>query len=291
MAQQKVAVLGTGIIGAPVARHLREEFAVSVWNRTRAKADAVAALDGVDAHATPADAVAGADVVVTALKDGPAVREAMEAAAPGLARGTVWVQLSTVGVAAVADLADFAGRHGLVLYDAPVLGTKQPAENGQLIVLASGPRAGREPAERVFDAIGSRTVWVSEEPGAASRLKLALNSLVLTLTHGAAESLALAEGLGVDPALVVDVVAGGVLDSPFFQAKAGAMLTNAYDPSFTVANAVKDARLVVDAARSAGVPVDVAEAGLRRFERAAAAGHGDKDMAASYLAGGNSGAS
>ncbi|MFI8931023.1 NAD(P)-dependent oxidoreductase [Streptomyces sp. NPDC053474] len=284
MAQQKVAVLGTGTIGAPVARNLRGAFAVSVWNRTPAKAAELAALDGVEAHADPAAAVAGADVVVTVLKDGPAVREVMEAAAPGLAPGTVWVQLSTVGVAAATDLAGFAERHGLVLYDAPVQGTKQPAENGQLVVLAAGPRAGRERAEPVFDAIGSRTVWVSEEHGAASRLKLALNGFVFALTHGAAESLALAEGLGVDPALVVDVIAGGPLDSPFFRAKAAAMLAGDHAPSFSVANAAKDARLVVEAARSAGVPVDVTAAGLRRFERAAEAGHGDKDMAASHLA-------
>nr|WP_268257391.1 NAD(P)-dependent oxidoreductase [Streptomyces longispororuber] len=284
MAQKKVAVLGTGIIGAPVARNLRAEFAVSVWNRTPAKAAELATTDGVVAHATPAEAVAGADVVVTVLKDGPAVREVMEAAAPALAPGTVWIQLSTVGADAVGDLVDLAARHGLVLYDAPVQGTKQPAENGQLVVLAAGPAAGRDRAQAVFDAIGSRTVWVSQEPGAASRLKLALNSYVFALTHGAAESLALAEGLGVDPALVVDVIAGGPLDSPFFRAKAAAMLAGAYDPSFSVANAAKDARLVVAAAGAAGVPVDVTAAGLRRFERAAAAGHGAKDMAASRLA-------
>ncbi|GGV50054.1 dehydrogenase [Streptomyces spectabilis] len=284
MTRKKVAVLGTGTIGAPVARNLRGTFAVSVWNRTPAKAAALAALDGVEAHTDPAAAVAGADVVVTVLKDGPAVREVMEAAAPGLAPGAVWAQLSTVGVAAADDLAAVAERHGLVLYDAPVQGTKQPAEQGRLVVLASGPPADRNRVEPVFDAIGSRTVWVSDEHGAASRLKLALNSFVFALTHGAAESLALAEGLGVDPALVVDVVAGGPLDSPFFRAKAAAMLAGDHTPSFTVTNAAKDARLVVEAAGAAGVPVDVTAAGLRRFERAAAAGYGDQDMAASHLA-------
>ncbi|WP_397892055.1 NAD(P)-dependent oxidoreductase [Streptomyces aurantiacus] len=288
MAEKKVAVLGTGIIGTPVARHLREHFAVRVWNRTRAKAEPLAAFDGITLCDTAADAVAGADVIVTVLKDGPAVREAMEAAAPGLAEGVVWVQLSTVGVDAIDELAKFADERGLVLYDAPVLGTKQPAENAQLVVLASGPRAAGEHAEAarlVFDAIGGRTLWVSDEPGAASRLKLALNSYVFTLTHGAAESLALAKGFGLDPALVVEAIAGGPLDSAYFRAKTAAMLADDYATSFSVSNSVKDAELVVAAAESVGVAADVGAAGLRRFRRAAEAGHGDKDMAASYLAG------
>ncbi|MEV4442162.1 NAD(P)-dependent oxidoreductase [Streptomyces sp. NPDC049577] len=283
-----VAVLGTGIIGAPVARNLREAFAVRVWNRTRTKADALAASGGIEVYESAADAVAGADVVVTVLKDGPAVLEAMTAAAPRLAPGTVWVQLSTVGVTAVEELARFAGRHGLVFYDAPVQGTRQPAENGTLVILASGPEGpegGRDDAQQVFDAIGSRTVWVSTEAGAASRLKLALNSLVLALTHGTAESLSLARALGVDPRLVVDVVTGGPLDSGFFQAKAAAILAGDYTTAFSVDNSVKGTRLVLEAAQQAGVTADTAAAGLKRFQRAVDQGHGAKDMAASHLAG------
>lgn len=282
---QKVAVLGTGIIGAPVARNLSAVFPVTVWNRTRAKADALAGSGAVEVSGTPAEAVAGADVIVTVLKDGPAVREAMEAAAPGLSPGAVWVQLSTVGVTATEELARFAERHGLVFVDAPVLGTRQPAETGRLVVLASGPAAGRDRAQPVFDVIGSRTIWVAEESGAASRLKLAVNTLVLALTHGTAESLAVARALGVDPALVVDAVAGGPLDSPYFQLKAAAMLTGDYTTSFSVSNAAKDARLVVEAAEEAGITVDGVAAGLERFRRAIEAGHGEKDMAASHLAG------
>lgn len=181
-------------------------------------------------------------------------------------------------------LAEFAEQHGLVLYDAPVQGTRQPAEQAQLIILASGPLDQREAVQPVFDAIGKRTLWVSEHTGISSCLKLALNSWVFALTHGLAESLALAKGLGVDPALVVDVVTGGPMESGYFQAKAAAILAENYTASFSVANAVKDFGLVVDAATQAGVQVDAAQAGLRRFERALEAGHGDKDMAASYLA-------
>lgn len=279
-----IAVLGTGLIGAPVARNLRKQgFTVRAWNRTAAKAQALAA-DGVEAFDSPAEAVRGAGIIVTVLKDGPSVQEAMQAAAPTLRQGAIWLQLSTAGIEGTDTLAALAGQLGLVFYDAPVQGTRQPAEQAQLVILASGPLAQRDAVQPVFDAIGKRTLWVSEQAGASSRLKLALNTWAFALTHGLAESLALAKGLGVDPALVVDVVTGGPMDSGYFQAKAAAILADNYTASFSIANAVKDARLVVDAAAQAGVQVDAAQAGLWRFERALESGHGDKDMAASYLA-------
>lgn len=278
------AVLGTGLIGAPVARNLRKRgFPVRAWNRTPGKAGDLAA-DGVQAAASPAEAVQDADIVVTVLKDGPAALETMNAAAPSLKQGAVWLQLGTVGIEATETLRAFAGRQGLVFYDAPVQGSRQPAEQAQLIVLASGPASHRDAAQPVFDAIGKRTLWLSEAPGTSSRLKLALNNWVFAMTHGIAESLALAQGLGVDPAWLVDVVSGGPLDSGYFQAKAAAILKGDYAASFSITNATKDARLVVNAATQAGIRTDTAEAGLRRFERALAGGHGDKDMAASFLA-------
>src|SRR5690606_36238597 len=173
---------------------------------------------------------------------------------------------------------------GLVFYDAPVLGTRQPAEQGQLIILAAGPTDARAAVQPAFDAIGKRTIWVSEQSGASSRLKLALNHWVFALTHGVAESLALAKGLGVDPALVIEAVSGGPLDNGYFQGKSAAMLSGDYTPSFSVANALKDSRLIVQAAAQAGITLDGAAAGLHRFQRALAAGPAGKDMAASPLA-------
>ena len=281
-----IAILGTGIIGAPVARNLRKPgFKVRAWNRTRAKAEALTE-SGIEVAATPADAVSGADIVLTLLKDGPAVLEAMTEAAKNLASGTVWAQMSTVGIAPLERLAAFAEQHGLVFYDAPVQGTRQPAEQAQLIIIASGPERTRAFIQPVFDAIGKRTLWLSDEgaSGASSRLKLALNNWSFTITHGAAESIAIARGLGVDPAQMLEVIKGGPLDSPFFQVKAAAILSGDYATSFSIANAVKDSELIIEAAKDAGIRADAAVAGLKKFRRALDAGHGDKDMAATYLA-------
>ncbi|ROP34948.1 NAD(P)-dependent oxidoreductase [Saccharothrix texasensis] len=280
-----VAVLGTGTIGFPVARNLAAKgFSVRAWNRTASKARELAE-HGVEVADSPAEAVRGTDVVVTVLKDGPVVSDTIKAAEPGLREGVVWVQLSTVGED-VDSLAAFAADRGLVFVDAPVQGTRQPAENGQLVVMAAGPQDVRPTVQPLFDAIGKRTLWVGDDgaSGAASRLKLVLNTWVIALTHGVGESLALAKGLGVDPAHFVDVVTGGPMDNGYFQLKSAAVLNEDFTPSFTVDNAEKDARLVLDAAGRAGVRMDSTAAGHARFARASAQGHGGRDMAAGYFA-------
>jgi 3-hydroxyisobutyrate dehydrogenase len=281
-----VAVLGTGIMGAAMARNLaRAGHDVRVWNRTRAKAEPLAD-DGARVAATPAEAVDGAGVVLTMLHDGPSVDEVMREAAPALRRGAVWAQCATVGLEALPELAAFARDHGLVFVDAPVLGTRQPAENGQLLVLAAGPEDARAPLAPVFDAVGSRTAWVGDDgaTGGATRLKLVANSWVLAATHGTAEAMALAKGLGVDPRDFLDVIAGGPLDMGYLRVKAAAILGGDLTPSFATATAEKDARLIVAAGEQARVRMDVAAAGAERFRRATAQGHGDEDMASSYFA-------
>lgn len=205
----------------------------------------------------------------------------MQAAAPALTRGALWLQMSTVGAAANETLAEFAAAHDQILYDSPVQGSRQPAEQGQLTVLLSGPMQRPELVDQICAAIAARVVIVSTRVGDSSRLKLVLNSWVLTLANGVAESLAIAQGLGVDPAAFIDVVSGGPLDSPFFQAKAKAVLTADDVTTFSISNALKDALLVIEAAESVGVPTAMNNASRIRFEQAVAAGRGERDMVAS----------
>ncbi|GGZ37034.1 NAD(P)-dependent oxidoreductase [Streptomyces poonensis] len=287
-----VSVLGTGIMGAAMARNLaRAGHAVRVWNRSRDKAEPLAA-DGVRVAGTPAEAVEDADVVLTMLYDGPAALDVMRQAAPALRPGTAWVQSTTAGTEAIVDLAAFAREHGLVFYDAPVLGTREPAEAGQLLVLAAGPEEGRKAVRPVFDAVGARTVWTGEDgaAGSATRLKLVANSWVLAATAATGEVLALARALGVDPRHFFDAIAGGPLDMGYLRAKSGLVLEDRLTPpQFAVATAAKDARLIVEAGEENGVRLDVAAATAERMERAAAQGHGDEDMVAAYFASFDSG--
>ncbi|WP_282700265.1 NAD(P)-dependent oxidoreductase [Streptomyces sp. CC219B] len=282
-----VSVLGTGIMGAAMARNLaRAGHAVRAWNRSRAKSEPLSA-QGVFVAGSPAEAVEGADTVLTMLYDGPAALEVMRRAAPALSPGTAWAQSTTAGIEALTGLATFAREHGLLFYDAPVLGTRAPAEAGQLLVLAAGPAEGRPRVTPVFDAVGARTLWTGEDgaEGSATRLKLVANSWVLAATNAMGETLALAQALGVDPQSFFDAIGGGPLDMGYLRAKSALVLDGRLTPAqFAVSTAAKDARLIVEAGTAHGIRLDVAAAGAERLERAAAQGHGDEDMAAAYYA-------
>ncbi len=282
-----VALLGTGIMGAGMARNLLAAgISLRVWNRTRDRA-AFLEDEGATVCDTPAEAVRGADVVLTMLSDGPTVLEVMTAAAPGLTPGQVWAQASTVGIGWLAQLAEFSRAHGTVFLDSPVLGTRPAAEGGQLKVFCAGPgdasESIRERVRPVFDAIGTKTVWL-DHVGQATRLKLVVNSWILALTTAVGESVALAQGLGVGPEAFLEAVTGGPIDSPYLHAKARAIAEDNFTPNFSVALSGKDARLIVEAGESAGLHMDLAEAVAERLRRAAEYGHGQDDMAVSYFA-------
>ncbi|GAA3658540.1 NAD(P)-dependent oxidoreductase [Nonomuraea antimicrobica] len=281
-----VAVLGTGLMGLPMARNLvMSGIRVKAWNRTREKALPLEA-DGAVVAGSPAEAVEDADVIITMLSDGDAVLDAMTAARPALRSGQVWAQMSTVSVAAVGRLAALAAECGPTFVDAPVQGTRQPAEQGMLVILASGPRAARQALDPVFSVLGEHTLWVGDNgtDGAGTRLKMAAVSYSITTTAAVAEALSLAKGLGLDPDLVRQVITGGPMDSPYFQAKARAILEDDFTPSFSVHNAELDTQMITQAGESAGVRMDLAAAAGERLRRAEAQGHGGEDMAATYHA-------
>jgi 3-hydroxyisobutyrate dehydrogenase len=276
----KVAVLGTGLMGAGMARNLvRAGFAVTVWNRSAERARPLAE-DGATVADDPAGAVSGADVVLTMLFDADAVTAVMGDALPACTRDAVWVQSSTVGIEATEELAALAARHGVGFVDAPVLGTRQPAEQGKLTVLAAAPAALHERVTPVLDAVGARTVWVSERPGDGHRLKLTANAWVLSITAATAQSVALAERLGLDPLQFLDVISGGPVDSAYAQLKGRNMITGDLAPAFALDGAVKDAGLIRAALRENGVDDRLMSAVHAQLSAAADAGHAGADMAA-----------
>jgi 3-hydroxyisobutyrate dehydrogenase len=254
------------------------------WNRTREKAEPLSELGGriVD---TPAEAGAGSDVIVTMLTDGDAVLEAMQGDDGALSQageGCVWVQMSTIGERATQRCIELAQAAGVGFVDAPVSGTKQPAAEGKLVVMASGPQELRERVQPVFDAVGGRTLWVGDEPGAGTRLKLVTNAWLVAVAEGVAETIALAEGLGLDPALFLEAIDGGPLESPYARMKAKAMIDRDFTPSFALKLATKDAVLAVQSARERGLDLPVLEAISERMQQAVPE-HGDEDLSATFL--------
>jgi 3-hydroxyisobutyrate dehydrogenase len=277
-----VALLGTGTMGAPMARNIaRAGMPVRVWNRSREKADSLA--DVATVSDSVAEAVEGADVVLTVLWDADGVAETMEQTRGHLADGAVWLQQSTVGIAASDRLAALADDLGVTYVDAPVLGTKKPAEDGALVVLASGPDDAQETLAPIFDAIASRALWVGEA-GKGQRLKLVANAWVATVLEGIADSLTLARDLGLDPALFLEAVKGGAMDAPYVQLKGANMLAGSFDPAFSLAGALKDVDLIIEAAGETGTDLGLIPGIRKHLARGVDAGHGDLDMAATYLA-------
>ena len=287
---ETVAVLGAGgTMGFAMARNIaRAGIPVRAWNRTRAKAEPLAA-DGAYIADTPADAATGAGIVLTMLTDADTVitvMECAEGALPVMADSDqpnhpIWLQMSTIGEEATEWCTGLAGRYGVGFVDAPVVGTRQPAERGQLVVLESGPEEARPRVQPVFDAIGHRTIRLGEA-GGGTRLKLVTNSWVLAVVEAAAETIALAEGLGLDPALFFQAIETGPLDLPYLRTKAQAITERDFTPSFRLRLAAKDADLVTDAAWQHGLDLPLLELIARRLGQGAGE-HGDEDISATYL--------
>jgi 3-hydroxyisobutyrate dehydrogenase len=279
-----VALLGAGgTMGGGMARNLAAAgIEVRAWNRTAERIEQLATVEHVTACATAAEAASGAGCLVTMLSDVEATVDVFEAAAPGAGPGLVWVQMGTIGIAGTERCAELSRRAEIPFVDAPVSGTKQPAEEGELVVFASGPADARDSLRPIFDAVGKRTIWVGEA-GAGSRLKVVVNSWIVSVVEGTAEMLSLAEAIGVDPELVLEVLGGGPLDLPYMQMKARAMIERDFTPSFQLSLAAKDAALAVQAAASVDLELPMLEAIAKRFAEAASE-HGDEDLAAVYLA-------
>jgi 3-hydroxyisobutyrate dehydrogenase len=183
----------------------------------------------------------------------------------------------------VERLMRIAEEHRCALVDCPVLGTKEPAEKGELVVLAAGPDDALDRAQPVFDAIGSKTVRLGDT-GAASRMKLVLNSWIVALVESLAETIAYSESIGVDPAKFLEVIDGGPMGAPYAQLKGKMMAEREFPTSFPLKHSLKDARLVLESAQRAGIRLPLIEVVAEQMERAVKQGHGDEDLAASIRA-------
>ncbi len=282
MAGDSVAVLGAGsTMGLPMTRNIAKAgIEVRAWNRTPEKCEPLGE-DGVPVCESPREAVEGAGVILTIVANADAVLESIEAALPAVGSDALWLQMSTIGEEATERCIDLASERELAFFDAPVLGTKQPAEQAKLVILASGPQKLKGRVEPIFDALGQKTIWVGEA-GNAMRLKIATNSWVLTVTEGCAETIALAQGLGLDPKLLFEAFDGGALDLPYFRMKANAILERNFEPSFRLELAAKDAGLVEAAARRHGLELPLFSTVHERMLRGAEE-HGDEDMSATWF--------
>jgi 3-hydroxyisobutyrate dehydrogenase len=267
-------------MGLPMARNLvRAGFPLLVWNRT-AERCAPLVEEGAAVVAEPV-ALAAADVIVTMLADAPAVRSVLVESGllAQLRPGSVVLEMSTIGPAAVAELAAEAGRHDVDVLDAPVSGSVSVAEAGQLFAMVGGDAGAYERAAPVLDAMTKGHMLLGPS-GAGAAMKLAVNAMIAVTNESLAETLVLAERFGIARERAYDVLASGVLASPFLLYKRGAFLHPDTEPvAFTTGLMRKDVGLAEELAGELGARLPTVAAAAGVLDDAMRDGLGDADFA------------
>jgi 3-hydroxyisobutyrate dehydrogenase len=284
-ARAVVAVIGAGIMGSAMTRNLVVAGVnTRVWDRSPAATVPLAAAGAVVAPSAR-EAARDADVVITMLPTADAVESVIfdDGVADAFADGCAWAQMGTIGVEATRRIAGrlAAQRPGVMFVDAPVSGSKGPAEQGQLLILASGPAAAAGTVRPVFDILGRKTVWLGEA-GQGSVVKLVVNAYMSILIEGVAETMELADRFGIGHQQLADVIEGGPLDAPIADAKLHKMDRGDYAAEFPLEWALKDVDLAISAAGGQAPPLLAALSD--QWHAAVAAGHGRQDISAARLA-------
>jgi 3-hydroxyisobutyrate dehydrogenase len=272
-------------MGSAMARNLvAAGWRTRVWDRSE---QATAALAGAGAlvAASAREAVGDARVVITMLPTAEVVESVIfsDGVAEAFARDAVWAQMGTIGVPETARIGDRLARvrPDVLFVDAPVSGSKGPAEAGQLLILASGPASARATVDPVFSVIGRKTAWLGTA-GKGSAMKLVVNAYMSTLIEGVAEALELAGRLGIEASGLAEAIEGGPLDAPIADAKLHKMQGGDFAPEFPLEWALKDVDLAIAAAGEDRLPL--LEALSRQWRMAVEAGHGREDISAARLA-------
>jgi 3-hydroxyisobutyrate dehydrogenase len=277
--QQAVAILGLGGMGHGMAASvLKAGLPTIVWNRRPEPARGLAE-QGAEVADSPADAARRADVVITMVTDADAVMSiaADQGMLTAMRQGAVWAQMSTIGVSGIERAAALVSqqRPDVTLVDAPVAGSRGPAEQGQLTIFASGPEEVRSRVAPVFDALGQRTVWVGPA-GNGSRVKLVNNLMLAFVAEGTGESIALGRALGLDMDTMLEAMKGSSVVSPWAAAKLERIRRDEYSAEYPLALALKDVNLALSQ-----VGIDrfaVANSMAGEWERAVQRGLGTDDI-------------
>jgi len=280
---QNIALLGLGTMGSGMAANwLAKGFALTVWNRTPAKAQALGAR-GARVAQTPRDAAAGADLIVAMVADDRASRDVWlgaDGALAGAMRGAIAIESSTLTPDWVRELADAAQARGCGFLDAPVGGSRQAAAAGQLVYFVGGEAAALEQARPALSATGVRINHLGAA-GAGATWKLINNLLIATQTAALAEALKLARSAGFEPKQTAALIAASAAASPVVTMKLPRMIAGDFDETdFALALMHKDTRYASALAGQLGAPHEMIDGAAAAFARAEAKGFGAKDFSA-----------
>jgi 3-hydroxyisobutyrate dehydrogenase len=281
--ERRVAFCGLGIMGGPMAANLASAgFELSVYTRTREKAERFAAEHGARAAATPRDAAEGAEAVITMVPDAPEVEEVLlgeQGAVHGLAEGALAIDMSTIAPTAARAIGERLADDGVAFLEAPVSGSRPKAEDGTLTIMVGGREEDFARARPLFDAMGERIVHVGPQ-GHGQLAKLLTNTMGAVHAAALAESVLAAERAGLDPAAFLEVASGSAGNSTVLGLKGRPMFERDFEPLFKLEHMLKDVRHCLDEAKALGVELRLGALIEPLFAEVAEAGHGEEDFAA-----------
>ena len=279
---QKIGFMGLGIMGSAMAGNLlKAGFPVTVYNRSRDKSEILAG-QGAKAAAHPRELTENSEVII-AMVTGPEALEELIWGADGAAEAftteKVFINMSTVSPRYLRELAQEVEPTGIRFIDAPVSGTKQPAEQGTLVILAGGRQETIKELEPVFLAMGQKVIYCGEV-GQGSMMKMFINLLVGVMMEGLAEIINFGRLGGLTLEAMLETVFSGAMNSPMFQLKAANLEKKEYPAAFPLKHLAKDLKFIVDTAYDLKAPVPTALTLLQLFEVGVARGWGDEDISA-----------
>jgi 3-hydroxyisobutyrate dehydrogenase len=285
---QRIAFVGLGIMGAPMARNLLEAgFDVTVYTRTSEKAERFAAEHGGQAARTPGEAAGRTDVFLTMVPDQAQVEEVLfgaKGAADTLPEGALVIDMSTISPTASRGIGERLAERGLDYVEAPVSGSKPKAEDGTLTIMAGGEPESFERALSLFEVMGERIVHVGPL-GHGQMAKLLTNTMGAVNAAALAEAVSTAKRAGLDRDAFLEVAAGSAGASAMLNLKGPPMFEESFEPAlFKLEHMLKDVRHTLDEARSLGNDPELGALAERLYARAAESGHGEQDFAAVYTA-------
>lgn len=280
---ERVAFCGLGIMGGPMAANLaRAGFELSVWTRTSEKAERFADDHGARAAATPAEAAAGVEALITMVPDSPEVESTLfgaDGAATALPSGALAIDMSTIAPSAAKVIGERLAEQGIDFLEAPVSGSRPKAEDGTLTIMAGGERAAFERALPLFEAMGERIVHVGPR-GHGQLAKLLTNTMGAVNAAALAEAVVTVKRAGVDPDAFLQVAGGSAGASTVLTLKGRPMFDEDFKPLFKLEHMLKDVRHCLEEAKALGVQLRLGAVAEALYARAAEQGHGEEDFAA-----------
>jgi len=281
---ERIGFVGLGIMGSRMAANLRRAgYELTVYNRTRARAEEWAGDHGGTVVATPAEVGATSDIVITMVVDGAQVKEVLlgeHGVAAAAAAGTLCVDMSTIAPGDSRRIADALAERGVSFVDAPVTGSSPKAEDGTLTIMAGGAAKDFERARPLFDAMGELIVHAGEQVGQGEMVKLINNAVAAANAYTLAQALVVGRATGVDLDVLTRVMGAGSGGSAMLALKAGPMREHDYSTLFKLEHMLKDVRLCLEEGQSAGVPFPAAAAVREALTAGMGRGRGDEDFAA-----------